>query len=68
MTTRAEHSDPTKALLTPGDVAKLFRVDPKTVTRWANKGKLNSIVTPGGHRRFRKSEVDKYLPEEENED
>ena len=44
-------------LLTPGEVAVLFRVDPKTVTRWAAAGKLGSIRTPGGHRRFRESEV-----------
>ena len=45
-------------LLTPREVAELFGVDPKTVTRWAKAGKLTSIRTLGGHRRFRKSEVD----------
>lgn len=44
-------------LLTPGEVAALFRVDPKTVTRWASAGRIGSIRTPGGHRRFRESEV-----------
>lgn len=44
-------------LLTPGEVAGLFRVDPKTVTRWAAAGRIGSIRTPGGHRRFRESEV-----------
>jgi len=44
-------------LLTPAEVAALFRVDPKTVTRWAQAGKISSIRTLGGHRRFRKSEV-----------
>jgi excisionase family DNA binding protein len=44
-------------LLTPGEVANLFRVDPKTVTRWAAAGRIGSIRTPGGHRRFRESEV-----------
>ncbi|HEY0486436.1 MAG TPA: BldC family transcriptional regulator [Mycobacteriales bacterium] len=44
-------------LLTPGEVAALFRVDPKTVTRWAAAGRISSIRTPGGHRRFRESEV-----------
>src|SRR5207237_4314039 len=44
-------------LLTPGEVAQLFRVDPKTVTRWAAAGRISSIRTPGGHRRFRESEV-----------
>ena len=44
-------------LLTPSEVATLFRVDPKTVTRWAKAGKLTSIKTLGGHRRYRESEV-----------
>lgn len=47
----------TERLLTPGEVAAMFRVDPKTVTRWASVGRLGSIRTPGGHRRFRESEV-----------
>lgn len=48
-------------LLTPGEVASLFRVDPKTVTRWAAAGRISSIRTPGGHRRFRESEVHALL-------
>ena len=44
-------------LMTPAEVAAVFRVDVKTVTRWANAGKLTSIRTLGGHRRFRESEV-----------
>jgi len=48
-------------LLTPGEVAALFRVDPKTVTRWAIAGRIGSIRTPGGHRRFRESEVQALL-------
>jgi excisionase family DNA binding protein len=44
-------------LLTPAEVAALFRVDPKTVTRWAKAGKLTSIRTLGGHRRYREAEV-----------
>ncbi|AEI10678.1 MULTISPECIES: BldC family transcriptional regulator [Cellulomonas] len=44
-------------LLTPGEVAALFRVDPKTVARWAGAGRLTPIRTPGGHRRYREAEV-----------
>jgi excisionase family DNA binding protein len=50
-----------EALLTPAEVAALFRVDPKTVTRWAKAGKLSSIRTLGGHRRYRESEVRELL-------
>jgi len=46
-----------EVLLTPAEVAKLFRVDPKTVTRWAKAGKLTAIRTLGGHRRYRQSEI-----------
>jgi len=48
-------------LLTPSEVAALFRVDPKTVTRWAKAGKLHSIRTLGGHRRYLASEVHALL-------
>ena len=48
-------------LLTPGQVAKKFAVDPKTVTRWAKAGKLAAIRTPGGHRRYRESEVEAFF-------
>lgn len=44
-------------LLTPGEVAEAFRVDPKTVTRWAAAGRIASIRTPGGHRRFYEEDV-----------
>lgn len=50
-----------EALLTPAEVAALFRVDPKTVTRWAKAGKLTSLRTLGGHRRYRESEVRNLL-------
>lgn len=46
-----------RRLLTPAEVASLFRVDPKTVTRWAKLGKLSSTRTLGGHRRFDEEEV-----------
>lgn len=50
-----------ETLLTPSEVAALFRVDPKTVTRWAKAGKISSIRTLGGHRRYRESEVRQLL-------
>ncbi len=58
----SSHSLPSsESLLTPAEVASLFRVDPKTVTRWAKSGKLSSIRTLGGHRRYRESEVRELL-------
>lgn len=48
-------------LMTPAEVAALFRVDPKTVARWTNSGKLSSVRTPGGHYRYWRSDVLAYL-------
>ena len=53
----AKVQEDTERLLTPAEVASMFRVDPKTVTRWAKAGKLSAIRTLGGHRRYRESEV-----------
>ena len=53
--------DPADELLTLTQVAQLFGVNPKTVTRWANSGRLGFIRTPGGHRRFRRSEITALL-------
>jgi excisionase family DNA binding protein len=58
--TMAEDTQP-DALLTPAEVAALFRVNPKTVTRWARAGKITAIRTLGGHRRFRASEIRRCL-------
>ena len=49
------------SLLTPAEVAALFRVNPKTVTRWARAGKIMAIRTLGGHRRFRATEIRRCL-------
>jgi excisionase family DNA binding protein len=55
------HATESEPLLTPAEVAAMFRVDPKTVTRWAKAGKLSSIRTLGGHRRYHASEVEALL-------
>lgn len=49
------------ALLTPSEVGEMFRVSPKTVTRWARAGKITAVRTLGGHRRFRAGEVRRAL-------
>ena len=63
MQEREEHEQ----LLTPSEVAAMFRVNPKTVTRWARAGKISAIRTLGGHRRFRASEIRKYLEQVESD-
>jgi excisionase family DNA binding protein len=50
-------------LLTPSEVATIFRVDPKTVTRWSKAGKIRSVRTLGGHRRYYRAEIEAHLKE-----
>nr|WP_319563907.1 response regulator [uncultured Rhodoferax sp.] len=49
-----------KAFLTPTEVAQWMMVSPVTVRGWAQKGLLQAEVTPGGHRRFRSEEVERF--------
>jgi excisionase family DNA binding protein len=53
--------DPSLRLLRPNEVAALFQVSPKTVTRWARAGKLQCVRTMGGHRRFPVEAVQRAL-------
>jgi excisionase family DNA binding protein len=63
MTIQHREPETPEKLLTPAEVAERFRVNPKTVTRWARAGKLHAIRTLGGHRRFRASEIDRCFEE-----
>jgi len=54
-------------LLTPAEVATMFAVDPKTVTRWAQAGRITSVRTLGGHRRYNSAEVTRLLNESRTE-
>ncbi|MER7207670.1 BldC family transcriptional regulator [Streptosporangium sp. NPDC000239] len=49
--------DTTERLLTPGEVARIFGVDPKTVNRWALTGRIPSVRTPSRQRRYRESDI-----------
>jgi len=59
----SDRSGDPERLLTPAEVAQLFRVHPKTVSRWVSAGKLSAVRTLGGHRRYRASEVYALLDE-----
>jgi transposase len=50
-------SDDDDRLLTPREVADIFDVRTTTVARWARAGRLMVQWTPGGHRRYRLSDV-----------
>lgn len=56
-----ETPEPSERLLTPAEVAAVFGVDPKTVARWAQAGRLPYLRTLGGHRRYRQSDVDRLV-------
>ncbi len=43
--------------LTPREAAQMLGVSPKTVVRWAAEGHIPSLVTLGGHRRFKREEI-----------
>lgn len=55
--------DETDKLLTPRQAAAYFGVDVKTLGRWARAGKLSSIRTLGGHRRYKETEIRALLEE-----
>lgn len=56
-------TSPTKRYLTPNEVAELLMVAPNTVRVWSEKGMLQAQTTAGGHRRFRASDVERFLRE-----
>ena len=50
-------------LFTPAEAARRLGVTPNTVTRWSRAGKISAIQTMGGHRRFRRSEIERVVHE-----
>jgi len=50
-------------LLTPAEVARMLGVAGVTVARWAREGRLDAVLTLGGHRRYRTSAVGALLKE-----
>ena len=49
--------------MTPNEVAELLMVSPVTVRQWAQKGKLEALMTPGGHRRFTLEAIENFAAE-----
>lgn len=49
-----------KHYMTPNEVAKLLMVSPVTVRQWAQKGRLEAMTTPGGHRRFSMEAIERF--------
>jgi excisionase family DNA binding protein len=48
--------------LTLGEASRMLGVDPDTLRRWADNGKVEVLKTPGGHRRFLRESIEEMLP------
>ena len=55
----APTADPTWLPL--GRASKLVGVDPDTLRRWADEGRVEVYLTPGGHRRFRRRSLERLV-------
>lgn len=51
-----------RAWLTLGEASRMLGVDPDTLRRWADAGKVDVFTTPGGHRRFARAAIEAMLP------
>jgi excisionase family DNA binding protein len=47
--------------LTLGQAAKYLGVAQSTIRKWSDGGRLPAFYTPGGHRRFRRGDLDRFL-------
>lgn len=54
--------------LSLSEASELIGVHPSTLRRWADAGTVQCTRTPGGHRRFRRAALDRYLASREHED
>ncbi len=58
-TLRAPASDPD--WLTLGQAAKYLGVAQSTIRKWSDQGRVPAFYTPGGHRRYRRADLDAFL-------
>ena len=54
---------PTRAWLSLGPASRLLGVDPDTLRRWADDGRVQVYTTPGGHRRFERKALERLAAE-----
>jgi excisionase family DNA binding protein len=57
----ASRSRPARDKLSLGPASRLIGVDPDTLRRWSDEGRMPTLVTPGGHRRFDRSDLERVL-------
>lgn len=51
--------------MSPGEVAAMFGVSVSAVSNWADEGRLPHFRTPGGQRRFRREDVERFIKDQE---
>jgi excisionase family DNA binding protein len=56
---RAPASEPD--WLTLGQAAKYLGVAQSTIRKWSDQGRVPAFYTPGGHRRYRRGDLDNFL-------
>src|SRR5919202_90752 len=56
---RAPASEPD--WLTLGQAAKFLGVAQSTILKWSDQGRVPAFYTPGGHRRYRRQDLDQFL-------
>jgi excisionase family DNA binding protein len=44
-------------LLTPRQAAEVLGVNTNTLARWVRDGRIPALTTPGGHRRYRRTDI-----------
>src|ERR1041385_9363317 len=47
--------------LTLGQAARFLGVAQSTIRKWSDQGRVPAFYTPGGHRRYRRADLDKFL-------
>ena len=50
--------------IAPAEAGRLLKVSARTITRWAREGRIPSITTLGGHRRFPRATIEALAAEQ----
>ncbi|MFN2591663.1 MAG: helix-turn-helix domain-containing protein, partial [Candidatus Dormibacteria bacterium] len=64
----SEETEKPDLYLRTGEVATMLHVSTKTVARWADEGKINYVLTLGGHRRYSVRGIRRVMAEVERRD
>jgi len=54
-------NSPDRVRLSLGPASRRLGIDPDTLRRWADEGRVETFTTPGGHRRFDQAEIERVL-------